>query len=254
MACSQAFVNPYFYLSILGVTILSFISIWEELSVWGSKMSIVYYFDIFVGLTMFKKLVVLFAAVPYVSSFCNDWKYQYIKPTIIRTGIKSYLWSKVTACFLSGFLTVFTGLILFTIILSFKIPVFPAKNIDQLITPPFAELAYGSFPIMYLLAQMFIFSMAAALWAVVGLTVSAFIPVQFVALAAPVIASYFLEELSMLLPKWLNLYYLTRSAEVIHQGPYISFGYYCLVFILYSALAALLFGYQVKRRVHNEVI
>lgn len=254
MSFMQVFSSPVFYLSIIGVTVLSFISIWERISTSEAGITVFYCLDIFIGLTMLKKLVVLFAALPYVSSFCSDWKCQYIKPVVIRTGIKKYVWSKIITCFVSGFLTVFIGLILFITLLSFKVPMFPSGNLDQVLHPPFGPLAVGDFPILFLLAQCFVFSMAAALWTVVGLAVSAFIPIHFVAIAAPVIASYVLEEMTTLLPSWLNLYYLTRSADVIHQGPLISFAYFCFIFILISVLAGLLFDYQVKRRLRNEVV
>ncbi|HEY4554561.1 MAG TPA: hypothetical protein VIG80_15315, partial [Bacillaceae bacterium] len=153
----------------------------------------------------------------------------------------------------SGFITVFIGLVLFMVLLSFKFPMYPS-DIQEVIAPPFSPLAMGFFPPMYLLAQSFVFSMAAALWTVVGLAVSAYIPIQFVALATPVIASYILEELTTFLPSWLNLYYLTRSADVIQQGPMISFAYFTFIFCLCSIIAGFIFHYQVRRRVHNEVV
>lgn len=250
----QVFSSPLFYLSIIGITATCFVSIWERVSISEPRITVVYCFDIFIGLTMFKKLAVLFAAIPYVSSFCSDWKYQYIKPVVIRTGVKRYIWSKIITCFVSGFLTVFIGLILFILFLSLQMPMFPSQNIDQAIYPPFAPLAEGNFPVLFLLAQSFIFSMSAALWVVVGLALSAFIPIHFVAIATPVIASYLLEQLSQYLPAWLNLYYLTSSTDVIHQGPLISFVYFCFIFILFALLAGLLFDYQVKRRLRNEVV
>ena len=254
MSFMQVFSSPVFYLSIIGVTALSFISIWERISTIEAGVTVTYSFDIFISLTMLKKLVVLFAALPYVASFCSDWKFQYIKLIVIRTGVTKYVWSKVFTCFVSGFLTVFIGLILFIAILSLKVPLFPSKNFDQSAYQPFGSLAVGEFPILFLLVQIFVFSLAAALWSVVGLAVSAFIPIHFVAVAAAVIASYFLEQLTWILPKWLNLYLITKSADVIHQGPFISFVYFLFIFILFSILAGLLFSYQVRRRVRNEVV
>ncbi|PLR86824.1 hypothetical protein CVD25_17910 [Bacillus canaveralius] len=254
MSFMQVFSSPVFYLSAIGVTFLCFISIWERISASEAGVTVYYSLDIFIGLTMLKKLVVLFAALPYVASFCSDWKFQYIKPVVIRTGIKKYVWSKIFTCFVSGLLTVFLGLVLFITLLSFKVPIFPSGNLDQEFLPPFGTLAKGDFPILLLLAESFVFSMAAALWTVVGLAVSAFIPIHFVAIAAPVIASYVLEEMTMFLPNWLNLYYITRSADVIHQGPLVSITYFIFIFILFSVLAGLLFDYQVKRRLRNEVV
>jgi len=252
MSFMQVFSTPVFYLSIIGVTILCFISVWEELN--SFEGNVVYYFDIFIGLTMFKKLVVLFAAFPYVASFCSDWKCQFIKPVVIRTGINKYVWSKIVTCFISGLLTVFIGEILFIILLSFKFPMFPIEDLNQVLLPPFKSLGTGVFPPLYLLAQSFVFSMAAALWTVVGLTFSAFIPIHFVAIAVPVIASYFLENVTTLLPLPFNLYNLTRSVDVIHQGPFVSFIYFCFIFILLTILTGFLFSYQVKRRLRNEVV
>ncbi|MCB5935769.1 hypothetical protein LI012_10430 [Caldibacillus thermoamylovorans] len=255
MSTKQVLSSPVFYLSILAVTALSFFSVWNDLTeTVGKGGSVVYFFELFLGLTMFKKLTVLFAALPYVSSFCSDWKYQYIKPVVIRTGVKRYTWSKIFTCFLSGLLTVFCGLLLFLFILSLKMPLFPTEHIENIVGPPYSPLIEGNFPILYLILKSFVFSMAAALWAVVGLTVSAFIPSHFVAIATPVIASYVLEELTSIFPKWLNLYRLTRSADVLQQGPLVSFLYFCFIFLLFAVLAGFLFDYQVRRRIRNEVV
>ncbi|MCJ7840774.1 hypothetical protein MUB24_07615 [Lederbergia sp. NSJ-179] len=254
MSAMQVSSSPAFYLSIIGVTVLCFISVWDELDAMGPAYGVYYYFDIFIGLTMFKKLVVLFAALPYVASFCSDWKYQYLKPVVIRTGAKRYVWSKVITCFLSGFLTVFIGVLLFCLLLLLKMPLFPSEDLENIISPLFSPLAEGAFPLLVVLAESFIFSLAAALWTVVGLAVSAFIPSHFVAVTTPVIASYILEEVTKLFPSWLNLYLLTRSADVLQQGPLISFVYFCFVFLLFAALVGCLFDYQVRRRIRNEVV
>lgn len=255
MSAMQVFLSPVIYLSIIGVTILCFMSVWEEFRmVVGKDGSVVYFFQMFVGLTMFKKLAVLFAALPYVASFCNDWKYQYLKPVVIRTGVKKYIWSKVIMCFLSGLLTVFCGLLLFFFILSFRMPLFPNEDLQSIIAPPFAPIAEGGLPILYLIINSLIFSLAAALWAVVGLAISSFIPSHFVGITTPVIASYVLEELTSFLPNWLDLYLLTRGADVIQQGPFLSFFYFCFIFVLLAFLVGLLFDYQVRRRIHSEIV
>ena len=68
MAAMQVFSSPVFYLSAIGVTVVCFISIWEEfIATAGNSASVVYFYQLFVGLTMFKKLTVLFAALPYVT-------------------------------------------------------------------------------------------------------------------------------------------------------------------------------------------
>ena len=255
MSFMQVYTSKVFYLAIIGVTVLCFISVWDSLEMPGVSVS--YLIEIFIGLAMFKKIVVLFAAIPFVSSFCSDWKCQYIKPVIIRARINKYIRARIITCFVTGLLTVFFGLLLFILLLSFRMPIFPMGNYENVINLPLAPLATSFIPISYIVARCFVFSLAAVLWSMVGLTVSAFIPIHFVAIASTVIASYFLEQITYFyLPDWLNLYKLTGSEDVIHQGPYISLFYFIFVFVFvsFSALAGLLFQYQVKRRINNEVV
>jgi hypothetical protein len=253
MGFLQLFSSPWLYVAAAGLCGLCFVSIWQYY-IEAKETSILYLFELFLGLSMFKKLAVLFAAVPFAAVFCSDWNCQYIKPVVIRSGIKKYAWSRITLCFLSAFITVFIGLILFFILLSLKMPLFLESDMDNLISEPFASIAYGVMPVMYILAEAAVFSMAAALWSVVGMTVSAYIPNRFVALASPVIACYLLEELTAYLPNFLNIYYLTRSANVIRQGAALSFSYFCFVFVGLSLLSGLLFSRQVRRRIQNEVV
>jgi hypothetical protein len=89
---------------------------------------------------------------------------------------------------------------------------------------------------------------------VIGLTISAFLPNYFVAIITPFIASYILEDLTKsMLPGPINLYSLTRVNDVIEQGAVISFLYYLFIFSAFIFALGLLFSYQVKRRIRNEV-
>lgn len=250
----QVFSSPWFYLATLGVSALCFISIWQYYADYGQYGSVYYYLDLFIGLTMFKKLVVLFAAVPYSASFCSDWNCQYIKPIVIRSGLRKYILSKITTCFITAFLVVFLGVMLFSVLLSLRIPIYPDTNLENYIKRPFEPLFYSPLPILYLIIRVFVFSLASALWSVLGLSISAYIPNRFVAIATPVIASYLLEEASQFLPVWLNIYLLTRADNVINKGPLISFLYFCIIFASLAALAGLIFAYQAERRIRNEVV
>ena len=64
------------YLSILGVVLLCYIS--TEKYIHGS-VDIYYILDILIGLSVFKKLIIIFPALPCVPGFYDDWKPQYIK-------------------------------------------------------------------------------------------------------------------------------------------------------------------------------
>lgn len=251
--CLQLLQNPWFYLCTVGVCILAFFSIRDYYQDFPGQ-DVYYYFDLFRGLSMYKKLLAVFAAVPFCASFCSDWNCQYIKPVIVRCGLKRYTISKVAACFLSAFATVFLGLCLFILLFLTKQPLYPDQPASEFALPPFGSLVKSPIPALYILAEVCVLSMACALWAVVGLAISAYIPNRFVAIATPLIASYLLERLTGYLPYFLDLYKLTNCSDVIGQGPLLSFGYFTLVFVGFSCLAGWAFHHQVKRRVRNEVV
>lgn len=72
----RIFSSPKMYLSILGVVLLCYIS--TEKYIHGS-VDIYYILDILIGLSVFKKLIIIFSALPCVTGFYDDWKHQYIK-------------------------------------------------------------------------------------------------------------------------------------------------------------------------------
>jgi hypothetical protein len=143
---------------------------------------------------------------------------------------------------------------MFIAFMSLKMPLMPVDNLQNYVIPPFASLAYSTFPILYLLARATIFSQSAAFWAVAGLAASAYLPNRFVAIATPVIASYLIEEVASFLPIWLNIRVLSRSGDVLKQGPAISFAYFVFVFLLFSFLLGLVFSHRVRRRIRSEIV
>ena len=87
----RIFSSPKMYLSILGVVLLCYIS--TEKYIHGS-VDIYYILDILIGLSVFKKLIIIFSALPCVTGFYDDWKHQYIKNIVIRTGRRIILYPK----------------------------------------------------------------------------------------------------------------------------------------------------------------
>lgn len=67
----RIFSSPKIYLSLFGVALLCYIS--TEKYIHGNE-DIYYILDILIGLSVFKKLIVIFAALPCVTGFYDDWK------------------------------------------------------------------------------------------------------------------------------------------------------------------------------------
>ena len=77
------------------------------------SVDIYYILDILIGLSVFKKLIIIFSALPCVTGFYDDWKHQYIKNIVIRTGRRNYIISKIVVCVSISFLVVFLGILIF---------------------------------------------------------------------------------------------------------------------------------------------
>jgi len=253
----RAFLSYKMLLAILGVFLFCLISIYQYVQVHLlEQASSVYFLNLLMGLSMFKKVLAILAAVPFVVSFCNDWNTQYIRFVVFRSGLKRYAWSKITVCFLSSFIATFFGLLLFLFFLGIFLPIFPVDPLirGDIVNTPFGELSVGSFSILYPIARIFVFALGNSFWVVCGLALTAYLPNRFVALLSPFIFSYLLEEITATFPPWLSLYALTRGYNTSGFGALPDILCYLLIFGSLIFLCGLLFSHQVKKRMQNESV
>lgn len=90
----------------------------------------------------FSMLSMIFATLPYATSFCTDWNNQFIRSTVIRTNIKSYGISKVFASALAGGSAVALGEILFILLLRLYLPLVNRES--PMFENAVSDSAYGS--------------------------------------------------------------------------------------------------------------
>lgn len=247
MNLMQIFFRPIFYISVLGVVLISFLSVNPY-----EPTDVVQAINLLFTLSFFKKIIVIFTSLTYVGSFCSDWNNQYIRAVVVRCGKENYIVSKYLSCAVSCFLSSFIGLIIFCFVLLLKIPITTILE-ENNSYPPYGSLI-NTAPIVYLLITITIFSLAMTLWGLTGLLLSAYIPNYFVAISSPLVFSYILEELTAKLPPSFNIYALTRAANVIDKGMAVSFLYNVFIFIFFMFLVYLLFRNVVKRRITNEKV
>lgn len=254
MSVRQLLFSPFLYVSIVIVFILCVTSAKETIfDITIPRIDLAYVMDLFMDLSLFQQLVILTAAIPTAASFCNDWCCQFIRPVVVRSGVKRYALSKVLVCALSSFLIVLIGMTLFFVFMGFFLPVAHSDPLNPPV-PPYGTLLEGPAPFLYLLCVGSLFALSASLWTVVGLAVSARLPNKFVAICTPLIASYLLQELTKSLPPQFNLYYLSRARNILGQGAGISFLYSAFVFLALIGLAGYFFYRTVQRRVQNELV
>lgn len=254
MTFGQLLASPVLYLCILSVFALCLFCARETIfDITNPRMDMAYVLDMLMDLSTFQRLLILLAALPSAAGFCNDWCCQYIRPVVVRSGVKRYAFAKVLTCFLSSLLVILAGMILFFFVMGFYLPAAHPNPINEPV-PPYGVFLEGTAPVLYLACICSLFALSAALWTVIGLAVSARLPNKFVAVCTPLIAGYLLTELTLLLPPPLNLFFLSRGRNILHQGAAVSYLYTAGVFLALIAAAGFLFYWTVKRRVQNELV
>lgn len=247
MNLSQIFSSYIFYLSIILVAVVCYISTKQYM---GPDIDIVYTIELLISLSMFKKLLLVLASIPFVASFCSEWNDGYIGNVVLRCGVKKYSRAKIWSCTLASFLTMFFGLTLYIVILSFSYPLYNSMINNNTL---YSKLLSSS-SLVYLYVYVTIFSLAISFWSVLGMVVSVYIPNKFVALSSPIIFSYLIEELTVRFPKFINIYNLSRGDVNFNNSMIISFVYNIGILIFLITLLSFLFRKIVGRRVSNELI
>ena len=237
--------SKWYIASIIATVITCYISSREYID---DGTNSVYIIDLMIHLGMFKKVMVFFSTVPFVTVYCQDCNSGYIKSLIVRSGERNYAWSNVIACTLSGFTAVFAGIIAYFGIVSFFCPTQAYETAGV-----YSNIALN-LPIIYVLLLVGVFSLYATMWTIVGLALSSVLPDNYVALGSPLIFGYLLEEITLGLPPYLNFYNLSHSFAVFDNSAFFNCFYTTGVFILIIAISGCAFSHFVKRRSRNEMV
>lgn len=241
----RSFLSPLFFGAIIGTVLTCYISARDYIV---DDMNVVYIIELMLNLGMLKKILVFFSAIPFVTAFCQDFNSGYINFVLLRSSEKKYLLSTIACCALSGFSAIFIGISIFGGILSVVYPVQTYETVGV-----YSSVA-AHHPFLYLLILNSVFSLYAAVWTVAGLALSAILVDGMVALGAPLIFGYLLEELTGKLPAYLNLYKLSHCYDIFGQSVLLNYLYTIAVFVLTILLFGSVFSYFAKRRIRNEMV
>lgn len=245
----RVFSSPLIYFCILAVTAVFLIRFLYN----NDGSDVVNMIDITLDLDGMRKVILIFAAVPFNANFCIEYNSRVTNMCVLRSNIKKYVNSNLIMMIVSSFAVTFIGLWLATAILSLNKPFYIVCS-DQTEPMPYGVFLKNGLPIVYSLIRIFIYSVSNSMWAVSGAAVSAIIPNSFVAICTPYIFSYIIEKITMTLPDYLNLYYLTLSRDILGTGVVITFIYTIFIFILLSAAFSYIFKEFVIRRITNEIV
>lgn len=205
-----------------------------------------------INLDSFRKIMPIFGALPFAANFAEEWKNGVTVSCVSRCGAAKYAVSNVVMCFACALFSVFLPMILFAWLYSFGIPLI-GSNYDSFINNvPFGFFIKHNMPFMYIVVESFIFAECGAMWAVVGLMISAFFPNKYIAVVTPLVAGYVIERITINFPDMFNLWYI--SVSTLHwESLWGQIAYSVLFLLLLAAICGVIFGITVKRRVENEI-
>ena len=188
------------------------------------------------ALSSFTPFAVLFCALPYSISFCEDYNSGYMRTIIVRIGKFRYIANRIISVMFSG--TLAMGIPIATIILLCVIGATQPITQDTLDWLPRNWIPYTQhmsglwmFILKILLAMLF-----GAVWSLMALFISTLIPNRYVTLIAPFVIY---QAMWALLPEsqWNPLYQLRADFEGL-PSIWFSFTYQiCLTCILVFASA-----------------
>ncbi len=234
--------SPFFFIGTLATLAVSLYSIK------GSHSSdALNGFMSLIGFESYRKLFILFAAVPFASNFADEWNSKAIINFITRKDTIKYACSNLVMCYLSATASVFVGMMIYIFVQSMRMPLFNPENIFG----SYAQTIESGLPLLALMLMAFVFASSCGMWAVMGLTISAFFPSRYVALCAPFVFCYIIERFTRNLPDHFSLASLSKSQ--LTSTPLFGFLWSNFVFIVISAVCGVIFTIKVKWRVENEL-
>lgn len=237
--------SPLLYISFVGTLLICL----SKLTFFLKAGDVAGEVDMLLNLNGVRKIMPVFAALPFAANFAEEWNNDIALSIITRSGVTKYTTANVLICFASGLVTVFIPIVLFAFGYSFSLPV----SSDDYYQLPYGAFVEQGLPFLYIICNAFVYAACSAMWAVMGLMLSAFFVNKYAAICSPLIAGYVIERFAMRLPDPLNIWYVSVS-NLRWDSALWQFLYSVGFFVGISAICGIVFTITVKRRVSNEIV
>ena len=251
----RAFLSWKVFLTMILIVFINLLSVASEQMLSSGKKEILYLYEITILGGSFTLLTMFLCLLPFGSAFCEDWKNQFIRPSIIRTNRSVYAWSKVITVGASSFcLFIISNMATIIILCIVGHPMigehFKEYGYELYNTTTFGQLININ-PFLFLFVRVIMVSVQSMFWSVFSLTLSAFFTNVFVVYSSPIIAYYIsINTLSLFLPPYLRFDRLLYGSVDV-GGPFMSVIYIVIYFIGLVVVAGSIFDYKVKERLNN---
>jgi hypothetical protein len=249
MDLRRAFLSRSFLLSTLGMAAVYLYIVFSELITVHSGS--VYYLNMCMDSSDFSMLALLFCAVPYATSFCEDWNNQFVRPSCIRSGPGKYCASKIFVCAFSGGGTIVLAHILVWLILALKFPLFKVGDHSGDFVLLHSVLQGGHI-VSFFICDLILMLLLYALLATIAFFISIHVPNIFVTLVSPLIIYCFLENFSdiLKLPTWLDISDVCKGCNYFINS-WVSMLYVLAYVGLLCTVIGMLTVHSIKRRLQH---
>lgn len=185
----------------------------------------------------------ILGALPFAANFSDEWNSMVTTNCITRKGARKYSAANAVMCYVSSLAAVFIGMMSFVGIYSTFYPFYIPESGS--LFPPYDVLP----PLLAVMAKTFVFSASCAMWAVMGLMLTAFFPSKYIAICAPFVFSYAVERVTMNFPEAFSLWPISLSHTNLAALP--AFVYANAIFAGIAVICGIIFTKTVERRVQN---
>lgn len=236
--------SPLFFIGIIGVVGICSLRLLPSAFKGGDVLMEM---EIIRSLDGYRKIFVILGALPFAANFSDEWNCQVTTNCVTRKSARKYSVANITMCYISALATVFFGMMIFSGIYSISYPFYVVGGGSE--SAPYGFLSVNGFPLLDLAATTFVFSASCAMWAVMGLMLTAFFPSKYIAICAPFVFSYAVERITMNFTEDFDLWGLSLSHTGWKALP--AFIYANVIFVGISVICGIVFTNIVERKIQN---
>lgn len=225
--------SPLLYVGIFGVTAICF-TMFNAFTPYTHYSSVIEEIEGFLVFDQIYKIIPVFAALVSTANFAEEWRSKAAMSAAARCGTVKYAAAQVVICYLGAAVTVFFGIMIFSGIYSFFLPIYHDNG--NPLSQPYGIFVEMGIPILEIAAVVTVFAVSCAAWCVMGLMLSAFFPNKYIAVCAPFAASYIIERPTLSLPSPLNLWHI-GSSMLQWKSAFLQFIYSVGIYTAIAAVA-----------------
>ncbi len=186
------------------------------------------WYDI-LGISFFALIIMIVPVIPYSSSFCDDYKSNYLTQLLMNMGKGKYCTITVLSCAISSFLCVFIGDAILVIGLSCIMPLYDINNYTTMQA------------VVLMLLKLIMLGLQGAFHGVVTMILSVFTLNKFIIYTSPIILYFFfmcIGENLLHIPQEINPSFIYKGF-IFGEGAEIKSVLYALIYFLFVMFVAI---------------